>query len=65
MKLQYEALGSQNQHFIQSLKDLDVTHASNLLEATQQMKELIKQNIQKNTELLKKTAEKIQVAFNK
>ena len=65
LKQQYEVLGSSNQHFIQSLKDLDVTHANNIADTTVQIKELIKVNISKNTEMIKKTAEKLQSAFNK
>ena len=51
-------MGSQNQHFIGHLKDLDVSHATNLAETTKAVKELIKDNIGKNTELIKKIAEK-------
>jgi hypothetical protein len=40
------------------LKDLDLSHANNLAETTKSVKELIKDNIGKNTELIKKTAEK-------
>lgn len=47
------------------MKDLDTTHAANLSEGTKNIKELIKSNIQKNTELTKKTAEKLQGQFNK
>jgi len=53
-------LGSQNQHFIQALKELDVTHANNISETTKTLRELIKTNILKNTEVIKKTAEKLQ-----
>jgi hypothetical protein len=42
-----------------------VSHANNLAEATKAVRELIKDNIGKNTELLKKTAEKQQVTFKK
>ena len=58
-------LGSQNQHLIGHLKDFDVSHANNLAETTKVMRELIKDNIGKNTDLLKKTAEKQQVTFKK
>jgi hypothetical protein len=44
---------------------LDITHATNLAESTKLIKELIKENIHKNTDLVKKTAEKQQVLFNK
>jgi hypothetical protein len=47
------------------LKDLDVTHANNLAETTKQIKDLIKDNIFKNTEVIKKIAEKMQSTFNK
>jgi len=42
-----------------------VSHANNLAETTKVMRELIKDNIGKNTDLLKKTAEKQQVTFKK
>jgi hypothetical protein len=42
-----------------------VSHANNLAETTKALRELIKDNIGKNTELLKKTAEKQQVTFKK
>ena len=42
-----------------------MSHANNLAETTKVMRELIKDNIGKNTDLLKKTAEKQQVTFKK
>jgi len=47
------------------LKDLDVTHANNLSETTKSIKALIISNIAKNTDLIKKTAEKMQSQFAK
>jgi hypothetical protein len=40
------------------LKDLDVSHANNLAETTKIVKEMIKENLGKYTDLIKKTAEK-------
>ncbi len=65
LKQAYEVLGSQNQHFIGNLKDLDVSHANNLAETTKIVKEMIKENLGKYTDLIKKTAEKQQVTFKK
>lgn len=42
-----------------------MSHANNLAETTKSVKDLIKDNIGKNTELIKKTAEKQQVTFKK
>ncbi len=47
------------------MKDLDTIHATNLVEATKQIRELIKDNIFKNTDIIKKTAEKMQSQFTK
>lgn len=47
------------------MKDLDTNHATNLVEATKQIRELIKDNIFKNTDIIKKTAEKMQSQFTK
>ena len=65
LKLAYEVKGSSNQHFIQSLKDLDTTHARTLSDTTLQIRELIKENIFKNSDTIKKTAEKLQSQFTK
>ena len=42
-----------------------MSHANNLAETTKAVRELIKENIGKNTDLLKKTVERQQVTFKK
>jgi len=50
---------------LKSLKDLDVNHANKLSETAASVRELIKTNISKNKETVKKVAEKLQVQFDK
>jgi gas vesicle protein len=50
---------------LKSLKDLDVNHANKLSETAASVRELIKSNISKNKETVKKVAEKLQVQFDK
>jgi hypothetical protein len=45
--------------------DLDTGHAKSLADTTQMLKELIKENIFKNSDLIKKTAEKLHSQFVK
>ena len=65
LKQAYEVMGSQNQHFIANLKELDVSHATKLAETSKQMKDLVINSIGQNTELVKKTAEKLKLQFKK
>lgn len=65
MKLAYEAKGSQHAEFVQSVKDLDVNQATSLADTTKQVRELIKTNIGRNSELVKKTADKMHSQFKK
>lgn len=65
MRSTYEVMGSQKQHFIQALKDLDTTHATSIGENATKIRELIKTNIGKNSDLIKQTAEKLQKQFKK
>jgi tRNA U34 5-carboxymethylaminomethyl modifying enzyme MnmG/GidA len=44
---------------------LDTTHATNLVESTKQIKDLIKENLFKNTDMIKKIGEKMQTQFMK
>ena len=59
----YDAKNSETSGFIKSLKELDVSHATNLSETSKQIRDLIKSNISKNSELVKKTAEKLLIPF--
>lgn len=61
----YDAKNSETSGFIKSLKELDVSHATNLSETSKQIRDLIKSNISKNSELVKKTAEKLLIPFQK
>ena len=61
----YDAKNSETSDFIKSLKELDVSHATNLSETSKQIRDLIKSNISKNSELVKKTAEKLLIPFQK
>lgn len=44
---------------------MDTGHAKSLADTTQMLKELIKENIFKNSDIIKKTAEKLQSQFVK
>ena len=60
-----EARAPQNFQFLKSLKELDVSHANKLSETATSVKDLIKKNISKNRENVKKVAEKLHVQFDK
>jgi len=61
----YDYRAPQNSLFIKALKDLDVTHANRLTETTTKTRELIRGNISKNSDAVKKITEKLQSQFQK
>ena len=65
LKQVYEAQGSQYKNFIQNLKDLDINHAYALVEMTKKLKELVKTNLQRTTDQLKKTVDSLHSDFIK
>jgi F0F1-type ATP synthase membrane subunit b/b' len=65
LKASYEARGSLNHEFIGCVKDLDVNQATSLADTTKQVRELVKTNIARNSDLVKKTAEKMNSQFKK
>ena len=58
LKAAYVAQGSEYKNFIQSIKDLDTVYADSLVTLTKKLKELVKTNLQKNTDVFKKVVNK-------